>query len=176
MPILRSSPPFTVHTNIFRSFPSASAVRKWPACPPNASLRHPFSSSTARYLTRCIIETPCLDSQIAYVPPIAADPKPASRVFGVQEGAPSLAILMIPLHPPLPQDTHDPQSGSARESPADAILIRSDDKSSDLDSRSDTSFESLYELITDVCNKVAPGRVAWTGMCLDLTFFGRPTC
>jgi len=32
LPILRSSPPFSVHANIFRSFPGASAVvRSWPA-------------------------------------------------------------------------------------------------------------------------------------------------
>ena len=69
------------------------------------------------------------------------------------------------MHPPLPQDTHDPQRSGAGESQADAILILSDDEFDDLDGRSDTSFGSLDWL-----------RPTTTGMCLDLAFRGRSTC
>ncbi len=54
-------------------------------------------------------------------------------------------------------------------------LIPSDDEF-DLDSRSDTSFESLDELLSGARDKVQPSRVSDTGMCLDLTLLGRPTC
>ena len=57
-----------------------------------------------------------LDNQIFYVPPVAAGPEPASRSLRLREGGPSAAIFRVPLHPPLPQDTHDPQRSSNGES------------------------------------------------------------
>ena len=55
-------------------------------------------------------------------------------------------------------------------------MIPSDDEFDrfDLDSRSDTSFESLGGLLSEVCNIVQPSRISGTGMCLDPTFLGRP--
>ncbi len=91
-----------------------------------------------------------LDNQIFYSPP-------ASRGFRAQEGDPSAAIFGVSLHPPLPQDVHDPRSGDAGKPQADAILILGDDEF-DLDGRFGTSFEWLAR------------------MCLDLAFLGRPTC
>jgi hypothetical protein len=128
--------------------------------------------------------TNCLDSQIFYVPPVAASPdpagpdpastEPASRGFRVREGNPSAAIFVVPLHPPLPQDAYDPQRGGAGKSQADAILIPSDDEFDDFDGRSNTTFGSLDGLQPDSRNKVKSGRVTGTGMCLDLEFLGRP--
>ena len=114
-----------------------------------------------------------LDNQTFYKPPAATGRKPASRGPWVREGGPSAAIFGVPLHPPLLQDVHDPQRGGAGESQADAILIPSDDEFDDLDGRSDTSFESLDELLLKA-RKVESGRVTGTGMCLDLAFLGRP--
>jgi hypothetical protein len=117
----------------------------------------------------------CLDSQFFYVPPVAAGPEPASRSLWFQEGAPSKAIFGAPLHPPVPQDAHEPRRGGTGESQADAILIPSDDEFDDLDGRSDTSFESLGGLLSDARNKVDSGHATGTGMCLDLAIFGTPT-
>jgi hypothetical protein len=115
-----------------------------------------------------------LDRQIFYVPPTAAGPKLASRGFRAQEGDPSIPTSRVPSHPLLPQDVHDPQSGDTGKSQAEAILIPSDDEF-DLDSRSDTSFESLGGLLSEARNTVQPGCISGTGMCLDLAFLGRPT-
>jgi hypothetical protein len=79
----------------------------------------------------------------------------------------------VPLHPPPPQDVHDPQRGDARESQADVILISSDDEF-DLDNRSDKSFESLGGLLLEARNAVQPRRIPSTGMRLDLAFPSRP--
>jgi hypothetical protein len=114
-----------------------------------------------------------LERQFFYTPPAAADPKLASRGFRAQERDPSATTSGVPSHPPLPQDVHDPQSGDAGMSQADAILIPSDDEF-DLDARSDTSFRSLGRPLSEACNTVQPGRISGTGMCLDLAFPGRP--
>ncbi|KAK4096360.1 hypothetical protein N658DRAFT_519247 [Parathielavia hyrcaniae] len=103
----------------------------------------------------------CLDSQFFYDPPVAAGPEPASRGLRVQEGGPSKAIFGAPLHPPLPQDAHEPQGGGTGESRADAILIPSDDEF-DLDGLSDTSFDSLGGLLSDARNKVDSGHTTGT--------------
>ena len=113
-----------------------------------------------------------LDNQIFYVPPVAAGPEPASRGLRLREGGPSAAIFGAPLHLPSLQSMYNPQRGSAGESQADAILIPSDDDD-DLDGRSDTSFESLDELLLKARAKVESGRVTGAGMCLDLAFLGR---
>ena len=97
-----------------------------------------------------------LDRQNFYLPPAVASPKPLS--------------------PPLPQKAHDSQSSSAGGSQADATLIPSDDEFDDLDGRSDTSFESIDELLPNMRTEVESGRVTGAGMCLDLAFLGRPTC
>ncbi|KAK4149901.1 hypothetical protein C8A00DRAFT_46588 [Chaetomidium leptoderma] len=103
---------------------------------------------------------------ISLVPRRPSSAKMASfRGLRIREGDPSAAICGVPLHPPLPQDAHDPHRGSAGESQADAILIPSDDEFDDLDEgRSDTSFESLDGLLLDARNKVQSGRVTGTGI------------
>jgi hypothetical protein len=80
-----------------------------------------------------VIATVYLDNQIFY-------DSPTSYNFYVREGDPSAAIFRVSSHPPLLQDVHDPQSGNARKSQADAILIPGDDEFDDLDSRFGTSF------------------------------------
>ena len=114
-----------------------------------------------------------LDNQTFYNPAAATGRKPASRGPRVRQGGPSIAIFRVPLSPPLPQNAHSPQRSSAGESQADAILIPSDDESGDLDGRSDTSFESLDELVLKA-HKVESGCDTGTGMCLDLAFLSRP--
>lgn len=118
----------------------------------------------------------CLDNQIFYKHVTATDPKPGSGGLHVRERDPSAAISGSLLHLPLPQDIHDPQPKCSREPEADVILISSDDEPDNPDGRSDASFELLDGLLSDVCNKVKPSRVAGTGMCLDLAFLSRPTC
>jgi hypothetical protein len=168
--IPRSSPPFSAHGNIVRSFPGVPAVRRWPACTPNASRScsynpwHLLSTSTSRHPTRRAMAVR-LDRQIFYVPPVVAGPKPASRGPRVQEEGPSTAIFGVPLPPSLLQNTHDPRPGGAGGSQDDAILIPSDDEFDDLDGRSDTSFGSLDWL-----------RPTTTGTYPDLTFLSRPIC
>ncbi|KAK4227047.1 hypothetical protein QBC38DRAFT_444114 [Podospora fimiseda] len=107
-----------------------------------------------------------LDNQTFYNPAAATGRKPASRGPRVREGGPSAAIFGVPLSPPLRQNAHDPQCSSAGESQADAILIPSDDDD-DLVGRSDTSFESLDELLLKARAKVESGRVTGTGNCVD---------
>ncbi|KAK4113098.1 hypothetical protein N656DRAFT_642230 [Canariomyces notabilis] len=101
----------------------------------------------------------CLDNQIFY--------EPASRGPRVREGGRSAAIFGVPLHPPLPQDTHDPQGGSVGGSQADAILILSDDEFNDFHGQPDTSFEWLDGLLPDARNKGESGRVTSTGKGVD---------
>ncbi len=114
-----------------------------------------------------------LERQFFYTPPAAADPKLASCGFRAQERDPSATTTGVPSHPPLLQDVHDSQSGNAGKSQADAILILSDDEF-DLDSRSNTSFESLDGLLQDARNKVQSGCITSAGICLDLAFPSRP--
>jgi hypothetical protein len=106
----------------------------------------------------------CPDNQIFDDTVVAMGPEPASHGPRVREGGPSAEIFGIPLHPPLPQDSHDPQRGVAGESQADATLIPSDDEV-DLDGRSGTSFELPLPDARNVIGK---------GMCVDLAFLGRP--
>ena len=162
---------------ILRSFPSAPAVRRWPTCTPNASgavltTFGMFSTlPSARRATEISLERQCF-----YTPPAAANPKLASRGFRAQERDPSATTSGLPSHPPLPQDVHDPQSGNAGKSQVEVISIPSDDEF-DPDSQfniSFESFESLGWLLSEAQNTVQPGRVAGTGMCLDLAFLGRP--
>ncbi|KAK4248233.1 hypothetical protein C7999DRAFT_40515 [Corynascus novoguineensis] len=94
-----------------------------------------------------------LDNQTFYNPAAATGRKPASRGPWVRKGGPSVAIFGVPLHPPLLQDV-------------DAILIPSNDEFDDLDGRSDTSFESLDELVLKAC-KVESRRVTGTGNRVD---------
>jgi hypothetical protein len=54
-----------------------------------------------------------LDNQTFYKPPAATGRKPVSRALWVREEGPSVAIFGVPLYPPLLQDVHDPQRGSA---------------------------------------------------------------
>ena len=172
--IPKSSPPFSAHAIILRSFPSAPAVRRWPTYTPNASgavltTFSMFSTLTsARHATEISLER-----QFFYTPPAAADPKLASRGFRAQEREPSVTISRVLSHPPLPQDMHNPQSGNTGKSQADAILIRSDNEF-DLNGRSNISFKSLDGLLPDARNKVQSGRITGVGICLDLAFLGRP--
>jgi hypothetical protein len=108
MPIPRSSPPFSTHIDIFRSFPNILANRRWLACTLDASgncsfynLQYLLPSSIAWYLTGSAMAIVYLDSQIFYAPPIAASPEPASRDPRVLEGNPSVAIFGLPLYLPL---------------------------------------------------------------------------
>ncbi|KAK4221449.1 hypothetical protein QBC38DRAFT_461463 [Podospora fimiseda] len=78
-----------------------------------------------------------LDNQTFYNPAAATGRKPASRG---------------------PRNAHNPQCSSAGESQADTILIPSDDDD-DLDGRSDTSFESLDELLLKARAKFESGRI-----------------
>ena len=114
----------------------------------------------------------CLDRQVFYVPPAAAGPKLASRGSRAQVRDPFATTSRVPSHPLLPQDMRDPQSGDAGKSQVEVILIR-DDGEFDLDSRSDTSFESLGGLLSEARSTVQPGRVSSTGMSLDLAFLGQ---
>ncbi|KAK3933756.1 hypothetical protein QBC46DRAFT_431472 [Diplogelasinospora grovesii] len=110
-----------------------------------------------------------LDRQIFYTPPVAAGPEPVSRGLLVRKGDPSTAIFEAPLHPPPPQDAHDPRRGCTGKLRDDAVLIPSDDESDDdLDgSRSDTSFPPLDELLAAACNEVKSGSVVGTGKSVD---------
>lgn len=56
-------------------------------------------------------------------------------------------------------------------SPADAILISSNDEFDDLDGQSDTSFEAL-----DGLTRKKTSRITGIGMFLDLEFLGSPIC
>ncbi|EAQ84068.1 predicted protein [Chaetomium globosum CBS 148.51] len=98
---------------------------------------------------------------------LSTGPEPESHGLWVRDGDPSAAIFGSPLHPPLPQDAHDPHCRSAGKSQADAILISSDDEFDDLGGRSDTSLKSLDGLLPDARNKVKSGRVTGTGKGVD---------
>ncbi|KAH6853074.1 hypothetical protein B0I37DRAFT_32 [Chaetomium sp. MPI-CAGE-AT-0009] len=123
-----------------------------------AFLSHPLSTST-RYPARSAMPV-SLDNQTFYNPAAATGRKPASRGPRVRKGGPSAAIFGVPLHLPLLQNVHNPQRGGAGESQADTILIPSDDD----DGRSDTSFESLDELLR---KNVESGRITGIGNRID---------
>jgi len=116
-----------------------------------------------------------LEHQFFYTPPVVARPQPASYGPRAREERPPAAILGVPLSPSPMQSAQDPQPSSAGGSQVDAILIPTDDEPDDLDGRSDISFESLDGLLSEKRDKVQPGRVSNTGMCLDLAPPGRPT-
>ncbi|RYP31679.1 hypothetical protein DL767_005592 [Monosporascus sp. MG133] len=111
-----------------------------------------------------------LDNQIFYTPSLAAGgPKLTSRSVLARDGNLSAAISGAFLHklslsPPQLQDAHDPRYGGSGASPDDAVLIS--DGESDCgdfdDSRSDTTFPPLEELLTAPRNEVQSNCVAGT--------------
>ncbi|KAK4149623.1 hypothetical protein C8A00DRAFT_37779 [Chaetomidium leptoderma] len=90
-----------------------------------------------------------LSNQVSYVLPVVAGIEPASRGLRLREGGPFAPVFGVPLRPPPLQSTHDPPRGSVGDSWDNAISISSDHEYDDDldDGRSDTSFESLDELL-----------------------------
>ena len=138
-------------TQIYFARSRYPGVRRRPASTPNSS-GHCSSSSLWHYsaiqqrgFTSNTMATVCLDRQIFYTPPAAANPKPASRGL-LAQNPPSSTVSRTPLHPPPPpslQDAGDPRSDGTKMSQNDLIEISSDDES-DNDSREDgRSYKTL---------------------------------
>ncbi|KAK3936999.1 hypothetical protein QBC46DRAFT_19603 [Diplogelasinospora grovesii] len=90
--------------------------------------------------------TVCLDQQIFYTAPAAADSKRTIRGL-LASKPPSSAVSGTTLHPPpppLPQDAGDPWSSDIKMSQNDVIEISSDDES-DNDTLDDSHFDKTLE-------------------------------